>query len=148
MLENSNLQGSFFVPKTARWNEYKNLNLNIGPVLDKGFKAIEDEQKNYELIGVLITTNYNDKEKVPDEKLVQLLQIFDGINMSSEGLESLDVLGDAYMYLIKLFQDDSGKKGGEFFTPNQVKKLIVGLLKPQEGESIYDPTCGNQYLEG
>lgn len=143
MLENPNLYGSFFVPKTARWNEYRSLNLNIGPVLDKAFKAIEDEPKNYELIGVLTTTNYNDKEKVPDEKLVQLIQIFDGLNMSSEGLESLDVLGDAYMYLIKMFQDDSGKKGGEFFTPNQVKTLIVKLLKSQEGESIYDPTCGS-----
>lgn len=143
MLENPNLYGSFFVPKMARWNEYRNLNLNIGPVLDKAFKAIEDEPKNYELIGVLTTTNYNDKEKVPDEKLVQLIQIFDGLNMSSEGLESLDVLGDAYMYLIKMFQDDSGKKGGEFFTPNQVKTLVVKLLKPQEGESIYDPTCGS-----
>ncbi|SEV93319.1 type I restriction-modification system subunit M [[Clostridium] fimetarium] len=143
MLENPNLYGSFFVPKSARWNDYKNLNLNIGPILDKAFKAIEDEPKNYELIGVLTTTNYNDKDKVPDEKLVQLMQIFDGMNMSSEGLESLDVLGDAYMYLIKMFQDDSGKKGGEFFTPNQVKTLIVKLLKPQEGETIYDPTCGS-----
>lgn len=143
MLENPNLYGSFFVPKAARWNEYKNFNLNIGPILDKAFKAIEDEPKNYELIGVLTTTNYNDKEKVPDEKLVQLIQIFDSINMSSEGMESLDVLGDAYMYLIKMFQDDSGKKGGEFFTPSQIKTLIVKLLKPQEGESIYDPTCGS-----
>jgi type I restriction enzyme M protein len=143
MLENPNLYGSFFVPKNSRWNEYRNLNLNIGPILDKAFKAIEDEPKNYELIGVLTTTNYNDKEKVPDEKLIQLIQIFNGLNLSSDGLESLDVLGDAYMYLIKMFQDDSGKKGGEFFTPNQVKTLIVKLLKPKESESIYDPTCGS-----
>lgn len=143
MLENPGLYNNFFVPKEARWAEYKDLNLNIGPVLDKAFKMIEDEPKNSELIGVLSTTNYNDKEKVPDEKLVQLMQIFDSIELSNDSLESPDVLGDAYMYLIKMFQDSSGKKGGEFFTPNEVKQLIVRLLKPSEGDSVYDPTCGS-----
>ena len=51
----------------ARWGKLKDLTLNIGPELDKAFKAIEDEPKNSELVGVLSTTNYNDKEKVPDK---------------------------------------------------------------------------------
>lgn len=143
MLENPKLYHSFFVPKESRWVNYKTLNINIGPVLDKAFRAIEEHPNNVELEGVLTTTNYNDKEKVPDEKLVQLLQIFDSINLSNDGMESLDVLGDAYMYLIKMFQDSSGKKGGEFFTPNEVKQLIVKLLKPEEEDSVYDPTCGS-----
>lgn len=143
ILENSKLYHTFFVPEDARWEKYNTLNINIGPVLDKAFRSIEDHPNNLELNGVLTTTNYNDKDKVPDEKLVQLLQIFDSLDLSNDNMESPDVLGDAYMYLIKMFQDSSGKKGGEFFTPNEVKQLIVRLLKPEEGESVYDPTCGS-----
>ena len=66
---------------------------------------------NSELIGVLSTTNYNDKEKVPDKKLSQLLILFSTINLANTNLESEDMLGDAYQYLIKQFADQGGKKG-------------------------------------
>lgn len=143
MLEDASTYDTFFVPKQARWSKLKDLNLNIGPELDKAFHAIEDEPKNSELIGVLTTANYNDKERVPDAKLNQLLQIFDSINLSNEGLEKPDILGDAYMYLIKMFADDGGKKGGEFYTPEEIKDLMVRILKPQDTDSIYDPTAGS-----
>ncbi|AEV67201.1 type I restriction-modification system subunit M [Acetivibrio clariflavus] len=137
------LYENFFVPDSARWDKLKNLNLNIGPELDKAFKAIEDHPKNSELIGVLTTANYNDKERVPDKKLSQLLILFDSINLSDENLENSDVLGDAYQYLIKKFADEGGKKGGEFYTPSEVVKVLVNILKPQEGDRIYDPTVGS-----
>ncbi|WP_313232131.1 type I restriction-modification system subunit M [Tissierella praeacuta] len=143
LLNDSSIYETFFIPKQARWDKLKNLNLNIGPELDKAFKAIEDEPKNSELIGVLTTVNYNDKERVPDKKLSQLLLIFDSMNLSNEYLESEDILGDAYQYLIKQFADEGGKKGGEFYTPTEVVKIMVNLLKPQEGERIYDPTVGS-----
>ncbi len=54
-----------------------------------------------------------------------------------------DVLGNAYEYLIAQFADDAGKKGGEFYTPKMVVRLIVECLRPQEGMNIYDPTCGS-----
>jgi type I restriction enzyme M protein len=143
LLNDSSIYETFFIPERARWDKLKNLNLNIGPELDKAFKAIEDEPKNSELIGVLTTVNYNDKERVPDKKLSQLLLIFDSMNLSDEYLESEDILGDAYQYLIKQFADEGGKKGGEFYTPTEVVKVMVNLLKPQEGDRIYDPTCGS-----
>lgn len=143
MLKDPTTYETFFVPEQARWDKLKNLNLNIGPELDKAFKAIEDEPKNAELVGVLTTANYNDKERVPDAKLNQLLQIFDSMNLSNEGLEKPDILGDAYMYLLKKFADDGGKKGGEFYTPEGVKEVMVQVLQPQEKDSIYDPTCGS-----
>lgn len=143
MLEDASSYDTFFVPKQARWEKLKNLNLNIGPELDKAFHAIEDEPKNSELVGVLTTANYNDKERVPDAKLNQLLQIFDGMNLSNEGLEKPDILGDAYMYLLKMFADDGGKKGGEFYTPEGVKDVLVRVLQPEETDSIYDPTVGS-----
>jgi len=134
---------SFFVPERARWNTLKDLNLNIGPELDKAFKAIEDEPKNAELIGVLTTANYNDKERVSDKKLSQLLLLFDTIFLANGSMENEDILGDAYQYLIKQFADEGGKKGGEFYTPQEVVRLLVSILKPHEGYRIYDPTCGS-----
>ena len=62
LLEDPTLYESFFVPEAARWEKLRDLNLNIGPALDKAFKAIEDCPKNAELVGVLTTANYNDKE--------------------------------------------------------------------------------------
>jgi type I restriction enzyme M protein len=143
LLEDSSIYETFYVPEQARWEKLKNLNLNIGPELDKAFKALEDEPKNAELIGVLTTANYNDKERVPDKKLSQLLLNFDGINLANKSLESEDILGDSYQYLIKQFADQGGKKGGEFYTPTEVVKVMVNLLKPQEGDRIYDPTAGS-----
>lgn len=143
LLKEPSLYENFFVPENARWDKLKNLNLNIGPELDKAFKDIEDHPKNLELIGVLTTANYNDKERVPDKKLSQLLILFDSINLSDENLESSDVLGDAYQYLIKKFADEGGKKGGEFYTPSEVVTVLVNILKPQEGDRIYDPTVGS-----
>ncbi len=143
LIEDASLYETFFVPEQARWSKLKDLNLNIGPQLDKAFKSIEDEPKNSELVGVLTTANYNDKERVPDSKLNQMLQIFDAINLSNEGLVKPDILGDAYMYLIKMFADDGGKKGGEFYTPEDIKEVMVKILKPQDTDSIYDPTVGS-----
>ncbi len=143
VIEDAKAYKTFFIPKQARWERFKSLTLNIGPELDKAFKAIEDEPKNAELVGVLTTANYNDKERVPDGKLEQLIKIFDNMNLSNEGLESPDILGDAYMYLIKKFADDGGTKGGEFYTPKEIKEVMVKLLKPQEGMSIYDPCAGS-----
>ena len=58
-------------------------------------------------------------------------------------MENPDILGSAYEYLIREFADDSGKKGGEFYTPKEVVQLLVKLIKPEAGNSIYDPTCGS-----
>lgn len=137
------LYETFYIPKEARWERLKDLNLNIGPQLDKAFRAIEDCPTNTELIGVLTTTDYNNKERVSDKKLSQLLILFDGITLTNENLEEEDMLGKTYEYLIKKFADEGGAKGGEFYTPPEVARLLVKLLKPQEGNRIYDPTVGS-----
>lgn len=143
LIEDPSIYENFYVPERARWSSLKNLTLNIGPELDKAFKAIEDEPKNSELIGVLTTANYNDKERVPDKKLSQLLNLFSSISLANDNLATKDVLGNAYEYLIKQFADEGGTKGGEFYTPEGVVKTLVGIVKPKEGEKIYDPTCGS-----
>jgi len=143
LIEDPSIYENFYIPERARWSTLKDLTLNIGPELDKAFKSIEDEPKNAELVGVLTTANYNDKERVPDKKLSQLLILFSKLPLANDNLESKDILGNAYEYLIKQFADQGGTKGGEFYTPEQVVKTLVGIVKPKDGESVYDPTCGS-----
>lgn len=75
--------------------------------------------------------------------LRNLLEDFHGLDLRPTQLDSADIIGDAYEYMIANFASDAGKKGGEFFTPSQVSKLVAELVSPKENERIYDPTCGS-----
>lgn len=129
------------IPKEARWETIISKTENIGIALDKGFAAIERE--NPELEGVMTATKFGDKDRLSDAVLQRLLRHFNQYSLRNADLEKSDILGDAYEYLIKQFADDAGKKGGEFYTPRGVVKLIVQLIKPQPRHKVYDPTCGS-----
>lgn len=75
--------------------------------------------------------------------LRNILEDFHGLDLSPSQLDSADIIGDAYEYMIANFASDAGKKGGEFFTPSNVSKLVAELVNPKENERIYDPTCGS-----
>jgi len=150
---------TFYVPKRARWHEtwvdedgntvpaLKDLKHDIGNMLNKAIAAIEDE--NDSLAGVLKNNiNFNEikgKTKIPDQKWKDLLDHFNQPNfvLVNDNFEFPDLLGAAYEYLIKYFADSAGKKGGEFYTPAEVVRLLVQLVKPQAGNTIYDPTVGS-----
>ncbi|GAA4399485.1 hypothetical protein GCM10023153_25670 [Ornithinibacter aureus] len=72
---------------------------------------------------------------------MNLIGAFDGLVLNPDEV-SHDMLGQAYEYLLKNFADSSGVKAGEFFTPRHVVRLLVRLLQPRPGESVYDPACG------
>jgi type I restriction enzyme M protein len=136
----------FFVPKRARWPEIQKSATGLGEVLNKASAALEEA--NTTLEGVLAGIDYNDERKLGDAKqrdniLHQLVQHFAGLDLRNDHLSEPDMLGRAYEYLIEKFADDAGKKGGEFYTPNMVVKLIVELLEPAEGMRICDPTVGS-----
>jgi len=131
----------FKIPQEAHWNELKKITENIGMALDKAFAAIERD--NTSLEGVMTATKFGDKDKLSDDVLQRLLSHFNKYSLRNEDLYTPDLLGDAYEYLIEKFADDAGKKGGEFYTPRGVVKLIVGLIKPEPKQKIYDPTCGS-----
>ena len=78
-----------------------------------------------------------------DSTLVSFIQHFEGIPLSNDDFEFPDLLGAAYEYLIKYFADSAGKKGGEFYTPAEVVRMMVRLIQPEERMRIYDPTCGS-----
>ncbi|WP_421705846.1 type I restriction-modification system subunit M [Alloalcanivorax xenomutans] len=132
---------TFYVPATARWNALKDLKHDIGAELNKATEAIEEYNPSLE--GVLVTIDFNIKNKLTDKKLRDLLSHFSRHRLRNEDFERSDLLGTAYEYLIKKFADSAGKKGGEFYTPSEVVQLLVSLLKPHAGMRIYDPTAGS-----
>ncbi len=151
---------TFFVPKRARWNEeftdengvlqppIKHLQNNIGQMLNKALDAIEEA--NPDTLSGIFKGRINFNKEVDGKAIVKnadLKKMIDHFNefpdLINENFEFPDLLGAAYEYLLKHFADESGKKGGQFYTPNQVVRLLVQLIKPQEGMSIYDPTAGS-----
>lgn len=139
-------QFDFYVPEKARWGNLKHLKINVGSGLNKALEALEESNTAKGLEGVLKHINFNrkvGKKPIPDERLVEFIQHFDNIPLSNDDFEFPDLLGAAYEYLIKYFADSAGKKGGEFYTPSEVVRLLVEILEPSEGMEIYDPTCGS-----
>jgi len=136
---------TFFVPERARWNYLKDeLHSDVGNGLNKALGALENE--NPILEGVVSHIDFNKtvgKTRVPDQKLRDLIRHFGKYRLRNEDFEFPDLLGAAYEYLIKHFADSAGKKGGEFYTPRDVARLMVRLLKPQQGMRIYDPCLGS-----
>jgi type I restriction enzyme M protein len=160
LLEDKTSYGeTFFVPVRARWHEswkdetgelvpaLKDLKYDIGNMLNKAIAAVEDE--NDALAGVLKNNiDFNEvkgKTKISDQKWKDLLDHFSDPRfvLVNENFEFPDLLGAAYEYLIKYFADSAGKKGGEFYTPAEVVRLLVQLTTPEAGNTIYDPTVGS-----
>ncbi len=132
---------TFFVPERARWPHLKDLKHDIGAGLNMATEAIEETNSTLE--GVLVSIDFNIKNKLSDKKLRDLLSHFSKYRLRNSDFEKPDLLGSAYEYLIKMFADSAGKKGGEFYTPSEVVQLLVALLKPHAGMRIYDPTVGS-----
>jgi type I restriction enzyme M protein len=160
LLEDKTSYGeTFFVPVHARWHEawtdengdivpaLKDLKHDIGNMLNKAIAAVEEE--NDSLAGVLKNNiDFNavkGKTKIPDQKWKYLLDHFNQPQfvLVNDNFEFPDLLGVAYEYLIKYFADSAGKKGGEFYTPVEVVRLLVQITKPEAGNNIYDPTAGS-----
>lgn len=150
----------YYVPENARWNYIStdeegnkvnagvlHLKKDVGDSLDKALEALEEANPD-KLSGVLTNVNFTrtigkNKSVLSDQKLIEFIQHFNKVKLIDSNFEFPDILGAAYEYLIKYFADSAGKKGGEFYTPNEVVKLLVNILEPEEATSIYDPTCGS-----
>ena len=93
------------------------------------------------LYGIFGDAQWTNKDRLSDALLRDLIEHFSRINLGNQAAQA-DVLGQSYEYLIKKFADATNKKAGEFYTPRSVVRLMVNILDPREGESIYDPACG------
>ena len=131
----------FTLPGGCHWREVRETPSNLGAVLARAMRAIERANPET-LTRVFGAADWGNREMLGDELLRDLIEGLSGVPLGNKTVES-DILGDAYEYLIGKFADITRrKKAGEFYTPRSVVRMMVELLDPQEGESIYDPACG------
>ena len=131
----------FTVPAGCHWRQIRETPSNIGTALLRAMREIEKANPDT-LFRVFGTADWGSKEKFSDELLKDLIEGFSSIPLGNRSV-STDALGDAYEHLIGKFADVTRRnKAGEFYTPRSVVRMMVEILDPQEGESIYDPACG------
>ncbi|MCR4737655.1 MAG: N-6 DNA methylase [Bacteroidales bacterium] len=146
----------FTIPDGCFWDDVR-----LAPIdkknekLDAAVTAIAeqniDKDGKYVLKGIINTVRWNEpapdgsgRKKLDPEVLTNLINYLSAVDLSNNNV-TVDVLGDAYEYLIKRFADENkgGTMAGQFYTPQEVVDIIVRYLKPQKGETVYDPTCGS-----
>ncbi len=140
----------FTIPDGFFWGDVRKAPLDKkNDALNKAVNAIADS--NASLKGVINTVRWNEPspdgsggKKLHPEVLSLLINYLDAVDLSNRNA-SVDILGDAYEYLIKRFADENkgGTTAGQFYTPQEVVDIIVRYLKPQKGSTLYDPTCGS-----
>lgn len=130
----------FHVPQGSFWHEVRQSSVDIGERLNVAFRAIEDSSPRVK--GVFADVDFANKERFPDALIEALMVHFEALGPLTNERVDANMLGDAYEYLIAQFADDAGKKGGEFYTPKQVVRLMAEILRPEPGMTIYDPACG------
>jgi type I restriction enzyme M protein len=133
-------QHRFQLPEGAHWNDVRATPKNVGTALSNAMRAVEAANQKH-LYGVFGDAQWTNKDRLPDELLKDLIEHFSSLLIGNASVAS-DVMGDAYEYLIKQFADATNKKAGEFYTPRSVVRLMVDIVDPQEGETVYDPACG------
>ena len=134
-------ENAFWVPKEARWgNLKKNAKKHeiIGKLIDESMDAIEKD--NPKLRGVL-PRNYA-RPELDKQRLGELIDLISGIGFGVSREQGLDLLGRVYEYFIGQFADAEGKKGGQFYTPRSIVRLLVEMIEPYEGR-VFDPCCGS-----
>lgn len=138
-------EGSFWVPKHSRYQFLLNdAHQNVGDFLNKALTGIETANTSlYDVLEHIDFTRKVGQSKIPDIKLRQLITHFGAYRLRNEDFEFPDLLGAAYEYLIGEFADSAGKKGGEFYTPRSIVRMMVRLIKPTLQHDIYDPCCGS-----
>ena len=133
----------FEIPDGCHWKDVREASENVGLAIVNAMNGIERANPDtlYGVFSSFDDANWTDKNKLSDERLKDLIEHMSKIKVGNENY-SADVMGDSYEYLIKKFADLSKKNAGEFYTPRSVVKLMVKILDPKPGDTVYDPTCG------
>ena len=130
----------FTIPEGAHWSEVRKVPKNVGKAIQDAMRAIEAANPG-RLDGIFGDTPWTNKNRLPDHTLKSLLEHFSSQALSIARVPE-DSLGDGYEYLVGKFADDGGSTAQEFYTNRTLVHLMAQMLEPQQGESIYDPTCG------
>ena len=147
--EDPDYYDGFFVPERARWmylqDKLSDANEPYGSVLDKALVALAEHNDFLEhvLDHISFMRVQSNKPIVSDDACKDLVRHFSKYRLRNEDFQFSDLLGSAYEFLINMFAESAGKKGGDFYTPRDVIRLMVRILKPKPGLSVYDPCYGS-----
>lgn len=134
---------SFVIPNECHWIDIRNASKDVGKRIVKAMNGIE--RANPETLSGVFSSfddvTWTDKTKLTDERLKDLIEHMSKLKVGNKNYNA-DVMGDAYEYLIKKFADLSKKNAGEYYTPRTIVKLMVMLMDPKPGDTVYDPACG------
>ena len=130
----------FQIPANCHWQEVRTRSENLGHALQQAMRGIEQANPDT-LHGIFGDAQWTNKDRLSDALLKDLIEHFSALNLGNENCRA-DVLGQSYEYLIKKFADLTNKKAGEFYTPRPVVSLMVRILAPEAGDTVYDPACG------
>jgi len=133
-------QHRFQVPEGAHWADLRARSTNVGQAIQRAMREIEKANPTT-LYGIFGDVQWTNKARLSDELLIDLIDHFSRLDLRNEAVPN-DVLGQAYEYLIKKFADLTNRKAGEFYTPRPIVELMVRMLAPKAGETVYDPACG------
>jgi type I restriction enzyme M protein len=147
--ENPDYYDGFFVPERARWrflqDKLNDATESYGSVLDKALGALSESNDSLEhvLDHIQFLRTQGNKRILSDDACKDLVRHFSRYRLRNEDFQFSNLLGAAYEFLINMFAESAGKKGGDFYTPRDVIRLMIRLLRPMPGMSINDPTCGS-----
>ncbi len=130
----------FQIPQGSHWSDVRSKTTNVGQAIQRALREIEKANPST-LYGIFGDAGWSNKNRLSDALLRDLVEHFSKISLANKDIDD-DVLGQAYEYLIKKFADQTNRKAGEFYTPRSVVRLLIRILNPKEGETIYDPACG------
>jgi type I restriction enzyme M protein len=133
-------QHRFQIPEGAHWSDLRARGANVGQAIQRAMREIEKANPTT-LYGIFGDVQWTNKARLTDDLLIDLIDHFSRMSLSNADVPN-DVLGDAYEYLIKKFADLTNRKAGEFYTPRTIVELMVRILDPKAGETVYDPACG------
>jgi type I restriction enzyme M protein len=137
-------QHRFVIPDGCHWRDVRERSENLGAAIVGAMRGIElaNPDTLYGVLSMFSSQKWTDKKNLSDGKIRDLVEHLSTRKLGNKDYPT-DLMGDAYEILLKKFADDSKAQAGEFYTPRSVVSLLVRILDPQPGETVYDPACGS-----
>lgn len=137
-------QHRFDIPEGCHWKDIRERTENLGAAIVGAMRGIElaNPDTLYGVLSMFSSQKWTNKQNLTDGKIRDLIEHLSTRKLGNKDYPA-DLMGDAYEILLKKFADDSKAQAGEFYTPRSVVQLLIRILDPKPGESVYDPACGS-----
>lgn len=137
-------QHRFDIPEGCHWKDVRERTENLGAAIVGAMRGIElaNPDTLYGVLSMFSSQKWTNKQNLTDGKIRDLIEHLSTRRLGNNDYPA-DLMGDAYEVLLKKFADDSKAQAGEFYTPRSVVQLLVRILDPKPGETVYDPACGS-----